>query len=270
MKPVVVDGPRMSDIAEPEESRWLRDLLLAQLAREREILGVHLWTHSPRRFFRNPLLLPLMETLCRKEIPLALQVSVTGLGGTRAEPGIEPTEDAFVHLRRLLETGLLGPHRVCLRLDPLQAWQGPAGLLSNSTRIHEVLSEAWRMGIRRVRVSRIAIAPYRAKILARARNRGLEGAPVPEAEIASDLRDWIRKGMEIRSCACDLLDEGIAPGGCFDFPWVTRRQREEPEKPVAPRSGCRCHVPEYVRLWKVPRRSTCSGGCLACYAQEHT
>jgi hypothetical protein len=24
-----------------------------------------------------------------------------------------------------------------------------------------------------------------------------------------------------------------------------------------------------VRLWKVPRRSSCAGRCLACYAQEH-
>ncbi len=269
MKPIVVDGPRMSDIAEQAESLLLKEFLLAELERGREVLGVHLWTHSPRRFTDNPHLVPLLQTLRERSIPLALQVSVTGLGGTDAEPGIEPPEEGFAHLRRLRDSGLLPPERVCLRMDPFQSWQGKRGRITNTDRIDSVLSAALEIGIRRVRTSLIVYGRYRSRIQPRARARELIIAPLDREEIGNRLRDWIGRGMDVRSCAFDLSREGIPPGACFDFPWVTGLPLEEPLKPVAARSGCRCHVPKAVKLWKVPRRSVCAGGCLACYAQEH-
>jgi hypothetical protein len=120
-----------------------------------------------------------------------------------------------------------------------------------------------------VRVSLIVLERYRMKILPRARYRNLQRAPLDREEIAGCLGAWNRKGLDIQSCACDLLAEVVSPGACFDFTWITGLPLREPVKPVAARSGCRCLVPEYVRLWKVPRRSVCGGGCMACYAQEH-
>jgi len=270
MKPLVVDGPRMSDIAEPEESLLLKSGLLLELQQGREVLGVHLWTHSPRRFASNPHLTELLRTLRDRGIPVALQVSVTGLGGSVLEPGIEPPHEAFQHLGRILDAGGLSPDRLCLRVDPLQAWQGtPALRITNEDRIDPILETARGIGIRRIRVSLIEYGRYRARILPRARARGLNIAPLDRTQIGERLRSWIAGGMDVRSCACDLSAEGIPPGACLDFVWVTGRPLEEPQRPVAPRSACLCNVPAAVRLWKIPRRSACSGGCLACYAQNH-
>jgi len=269
MKPLVVDGPRMSDIVEPGESRLLADRIHEERTRGREILGVHLWTHSPRRFLHNPLLLPLLRTLREQRIPAALQATVTGLGGTVAEPGIESTGEALDHLGRLLDSGLITPDRICLRIDPLQSWQEGSRTLTNTDRMDGILADARKLGILRVRVSLIAFDRYRIKILPRTRYRKLKSLPLDRREIGKRLRDWIRKGLDVRTCACDLLAEEVPPGACFDFAWITGLPLEEPAKPVAARNGCLCLVPERMLLWKIPRRSICTGGCLACYAQEH-
>ena len=269
MKPMVIDGPRMSDIGEREESSLLREVLYKCLEQKREILGVHLWTHSPFRIIENPVLLPTLQTIHQLGIPLAIEVTITGLGGSAIEPGIESTEKAFSHLRSLLNSGLLSPDRICLRIDPLQAWQGPDGRITNTGYVDGLLDTALSLGIQRFRVSLITLGRYQAKILPRARHRHLFIAQLNPSEICTKLRGWIAKGADIRSCATDLLDEGIPSGACFDFSWVTGQPLETPYKPVAKRKHCLCHVPESVMLWKVPRRSDCSGGCLACYAQGH-
>lgn len=269
MKPLVIDGPRMSDVSEQAESLLLHDFLNERFQEQRSILGVHLWTHSPKRFSGNSLLTSLLQDLHERGIPVALQVTVTGLGGTIIEPGIETMDEAMQHLRFLIRSGLFGPDRICLRIDPLQSWKGQAGILTNLGRIDPILEQAMEMEIRRARVSLIAYDRYRRKILPRARGRNLEINALPVQEIGAVLRNWIRKGADIRSCASDLSGEGIPSGRCFDFPWITGLPPLEPLRPVAPRKGCLCFVPESVRLWKVPRRSSCSGGCLACYAQDH-
>jgi len=271
MKPLVVDGPRMSDIAEPGESALLAERLSEAFARDRPVLGVHLWTHSPRRFLHQPILRTLLRALRERGVPLALQVSITGLGATPVEPGIEPTGEALASLRRILREHGLAPDRICLRIDPVQCWQGSAVRLSNEGLIDGILEGAAGLGIRRARVSLIAYERYRSKILPRLASRGLRHAPVALDEVCATLRGWIRRGVDVRSCACDALSaKGVAPGACFDYAWVTGMGGARPERPVAARKGCLCLVPEDVLLWKVPRRSPCRGGCLACYAQDHS
>ncbi len=269
MKPLVIDGPRMSDISEQPESRLLTDFLNERFREPRRILGVHLWTHSPKRVSRNPLLVRLLQDLLERGIPVTLQVTVTGLGGTVVEPGIETTKEAMQHLGLLIRDGLLRSDRICLRIDPIQSWAGEAGTVTNAGKIAPLLEQAKEMQIRRVRVSLIAYHRYRGKILPRAQKRGLELNELPLPDIGEALRDGIRKGMDIRSCVSALFSEGVPSGPCFDFPWVTGLPLLDPYRPVAPREGCLCFVPESVRLWKIPKRSSCSGGCLACYAQDH-
>jgi len=269
MKPLVIDGPRMSDITEQSDSLLLKDFLHERFREPRRILGVHLWTHSPKRLLENAVLTGLFQELQERAIPLALQVTVTGLGGTPAEPGIEPTEQALLHLRMLLQRGHVTPDRISLRIDPIQSWKTETGILTNLERIDPLLEHAAEMKIRRVHVSLIAYGRYRGKILPRAQKRNLEVEPLPIIDIGKILRNRIEQGMDIRSCACDLSGEGVPPGACFDFPWITGVPLGDSVRPVAARQGCLCFVPESVRLWKIPRRSSCSGRCLACYAQDH-
>lgn len=269
MKPLVIDGPRMSDISEIHESLLLKEHLTARFQENRRILGVHLWTHSPCRLVRNPVLVSLLQQLREREIPAAFQVTVTGLGGTPAEPGIETTKEAFDSLHLLFRKGLLLPERTCLRIDPIQAWEGPFGILTNLHKIEPLLLQAGGLGIRRFRISLMDFQRYRRKILPRSLSRNLKNIPVSPAESGKILCKAVQAGVDIRTCATDLSREGVPPGSCFDFPWITGLPLQDPLDPVASRKGCLCFVPKDVRLWKIPRRSSCSGGCLACYAQEH-
>ncbi|MEW6439436.1 MAG: DUF1848 family protein [bacterium] len=266
---MVIDGPRMSDVSEEEESRCLAQFVETCSQGARPILGVHLWTHSPTRFLSNPVLTELLSRLAQSRVPVALQVTVTGLGGTPVEPGIEPTSKAFAAMDRLLRSCRIPAERVCLRIDPLQAWEGPDSRLTNVDQIDTLLDLAGQRGLSRVRVSLIAYPRYASKIRPRLAARGLRMLPLSAAEIGRRLRTGISRGIDIRTCATDLVTHGIPAGSCFDFEWVTGRPLEAKARPVAARKGCLCVCPESVLLWKVPRRSSCAGRCLACYAQEH-
>lgn len=269
LKPQVIDGPRMSDIAENEESLTLAERVQASIEQGRPLVGVHLWTHTPKRFLENDTLRQILAALRRRDVPIALQVTVTGLGGTALEPGIEPEQEAFGCLDRILEELLPDPSRVCLRIDPLQRWLGPKGPISNLDRVDAVLEQARSRGISRVRVSLVSYERYRARVDPRLRARGFEPMAVTAEEAGEILRPWLERGIDIRTCASDLTQEGIPAGACFDFPWITGRKAQGVERPVAARRGCLCFYPDSVLLWKVPRRSDCRGRCLACYAQDH-
>ncbi len=269
LKPLVIDGPRMSDIAETDEALALAERVRESVRQGRPVWGVHLWTHTPKRFLENETLRQVLADLRQRRIPVALQVTVTGLGGTALEPGIEPEHEAFSCLDRILQEQIPDPDRICLRVDPLQRWRGPRGLVSNLERIDGILEQARSRSIRRIRVSLVSYERYRGRIDPRLRARGLERMPVTAQEAGEILRPWLKLGMDIRTCASDLAWEGIPAGACFDFSWVTGLQAQGLLRPVAARKGCLCFYPDSVLLCKVPRRSACRGRCLACYAQEH-
>lgn len=268
-KPLVIDGPRMSDIAEVGEALALSERVRESVQQGRSILGVHLWTHSPKRFMENEVLRQVLAQLRDRKTPIALQVTVTGLGATALEPGIEPEPEAFESLDRILQEILPDPGRVCLRIDPLQRWIGPHGSVSNLERVDGIMEKARSMGIHRIRVSLVAYERYKSKIDPRLRARGFGRVAVTAQEAGEILRPWLKQGMDIRTCASDLAREGIPAGACFDFAWVTGLALQGLQHPVAARKGCLCFYPESVLLWKVPRRSSCRGRCLACYAQDH-
>jgi len=270
-KPVVIDGPRMSDISEPGETRFLVELQDRLLAQGSSVLGVHLWTHSPKRLRQSPALLEAIRRFRERGVPVALQVTITGLGGTLLEPGVETTAEALAHVREILDEELLDPGKICLRIDPLQVWRHRGGLIGNLEAIPTILEQAAALGIKRARISIMTFQRYQRKILPRMVRLGLEHLAVDPTEAASYLRPWFGKGMQIATCATDLGREGIPAAACFDFTWLTGLPLPlSPDAlPVAKRTGCLCFYPREVSLVKIPRRSSCSGRCVACYAQEH-
>jgi hypothetical protein len=269
MKPIVIDGPRMSDISEWSEAFYLKGLQDRSFEKGYSILGVHLWTHSPRRFRRNPIVAYVLERFQKNLVPCSLQITVTGLGGTFLEPGIETTEESFFHIQKLIKDTVIPPHRITLRIDPLQSWKHNRYLLTNLEKVHHLLERAHALGIHKIRISLIDFHTYKKKILPRMARMDLQYLPLDPSEVALRFRPWIEKGIDIRTCATDLTSQGIPSGACFDFAWVTGIPLSEERLPVAPRIGCLCYYPQDVTLWKIPRRSCCPGRCVACYAQEH-
>jgi hypothetical protein len=212
----------------------------------------------------------VLERFRKYSVPVFLQITVTGLGGTLLEPGIETTEESFSHIQRLLEDKILPPNQICLRIDPLQAWEKERHLITNLEKVPLILERTDALGIRKIRISLIEFHRYQRKIVPRMNRMNLTYLPVNPSQAALLFKPWIEKGMDITTCATDLTKEGIPAGACFDFPWITGIPPSKALLPVAPRRGCLCYYPESVTLLKIPRRSCCSGHCVACYAQEHT
>ncbi len=147
MQPVLIDGPRMSDISELAETLYLKKLQEHLVSKTAPIIGVHLWTHSPKRLIENTILIDVLTRFRAQGVPLAFQITVTGLGGTIVEPGIETTEQAFFHLEQLLEQQILDPEKICIRIDPLQVWHYKGQAIRNIEKTHFILEHAARLGI---------------------------------------------------------------------------------------------------------------------------
>ena len=278
-KPRFYDGPRMGDLAAEREAECVAVALLDDRRAGRTILGFQGWTHSPARLASRPRLLDALEGLRKTGTAVALQVSMTGLGGTVLEPGIGTPAGELESLRRVLGRIGAGFESVCARIDPLQRFAGADGrTVSNLEGAADLLTTLASAGIRRFRTSAIDFPKYRSKIEPRAAARGLRHDPLDAAELEAAGLAMARAaasfGAELRTCACPV--PGLAPGACFDPVWLRSLCRlpeaEEaglwrPEIPVAPRPGCLCAYPRAARMMKVPARGRCFGGCAACYAQ---
>ncbi|MHC5038650.1 MAG: DUF1848 family protein [Planctomycetota bacterium] len=278
-KPRFYDGPRMTDLSLEGEAAWVVRHLAEDLEKDRTVLGFQGWTHSPSRFLQRTDLIRQLRVQREKGTAVVLQVTFTGLGGTMLEPGIRPTREECDALQRLVDRLGTGWEAICARIDPLQSFRTAGGeKITNLDRAKDTLHALAGLGVRRFRTSLIQYRKYRARIAPRLRDRGLQIIE-PSMETLQEVTRTLLKaatewGAELRSCASDL--PSIPPGACFDLAWMRDLcglpEREvasfwEPEKPVAPRAGCLCAHPTAARMLKIPGRTPCPGGCVACYAQ---
>ena len=94
--------------------------------------------------------------------------TVTGLGGTGAEPGAPPFRDGLAQLPRLVE--LAGdPRRVSLRFDPLVFWESGGRIVSNVPSFCDAAEAAASAGVVDIR---ICLAQWYRKARTRAARRG--------------------------------------------------------------------------------------------------
>lgn len=279
-RPRFYDGPRMSDLAGDGEGSWLTARLREDRERGRTVLGVQGWTHAPARLLRRRPLLDALRAAQGDGTAVALQVSFTGLGATVLEPGIGPLEAELEALGRLVDALQIPWDAVCARVDPLQAYRRRDGsVLENLSTAPATVALLAGAGVRHVRSSAVQIGRYRARIERRLNDRGLRHVPLAPAALEEAARAMAAaaadRGAALCSCACPL--PGVVPGACFDPSWLRslcrlpERERDAfwiPERPVAPRAGCLCSSPAAARMMKIPKRSSCAGGCVACYAQD--
>ncbi len=279
-KPRFYDGPRMSDLAAEAEADWTASRLAEDRAAGRTVLGFQGWTHMPSALLAREALLDELGALVQGGSAVALQVTVTGLGATVAEPGIRPAAEEIGALQEVMSRLGVGWEAVCARIDPLQSFVREDGEeISNLGTAPALIRRLATLGARRFRTSVIQLARYRSKIVPRLERRGLR-LEVPEGErlrsaVASMRREAENAGAELRSCAFEM--PGLAPGACFDPAWfrtLCRRAERNidalwrKEKAVAPRRGCLCARPADARMMKIPARGPCPGRCAACYAQR--
>lgn len=93
------------------------------------------WTKGPVDLLvDHPGLREVLETYNKKHAVIGLELSVTGLGGTFLEPGIQPPHEVASGLRKVLDTGLIDPDAIVLRYDPLLKVRTPDGrIIRNDT-----------------------------------------------------------------------------------------------------------------------------------------
>ena len=89
--------------------------------------------------------LPLKELL-EHPIPKIIHFSITGLGGTKWEPGVMKYNDLLDRIEQFIEQGL-DPEMVTVRIDPIIPG------VSNTSDIEAIIKRASEMGIKNIRYS---------------------------------------------------------------------------------------------------------------------
>jgi len=120
-----------------------------------EIIGaIAFWTKGPvELLIEHTGLREVLELYNKNEAVVAIQLSVTGFGGTFLEPGIQSPEEVAAGLEKVLKTGLISPEAIQLRYDPLIRVRAPDGrILHNNTvqAFEKVVSLFAELGVRTV------------------------------------------------------------------------------------------------------------------------
>lgn len=190
------------------------------------------------------------------------QLTVTGLGGARLEPGVPPVETTLAQILPLVDW--LGVQRVTLRFDPIVHWVQGGEVASNLRWAATVLAAAGRAGLRDVRVSF-------AQVYAKMRRRGVEWHdPSPDEKLgmaASLVGLAQEQGLELLGCCQPALAEaGIRPAACIDGAALARtHHRALPAvstKDKGQRGDCLCSAAVDIGSYDM----ACPNGCLYCYA----
>lgn len=214
-------------------------------------------------------LLPILEGLAPEDLRrVTVQVTVTGMGGTPWEPGVQKPEEALGDIALLHK--YLTSEQVSLRYDPIIP-----DVNDDPDDIRAVLSSAKDMGVSAVTTSVLDVYPHvRQRIL-------LSGDVVaslpPSFQYARHLRYSILSsfvgiaaslGMKVRIC-CEDGYEGYQAAGCD---WVLESMERVLGRHVVPddlpkgtqRKSCGC--PKFEQI--LPYDPRCGCRCLYCYVKR--
>lgn len=227
--------------------------------RPKEVHTLVLWSKDYSRLLADRELRAILD----QHDQLFAHFTVTGLGGSRWEPGVPPWEIAILQLPDLI--GLCGsPERVVVRFDPIVHWHDGSRIKSNLPYAEPLFERCSRAGIQDIRVS---FATLYGKILRRKVN-GYDPSAKEKSRIAAQLLDIARiHGVRLTACSDPSLEQaGILRSPCIDG---TRLTRLHPRREIAPRRRDRgqranCLCTESVDIGSYTMR--CPGGCLYCYA----
>lgn len=193
---------------------------------------------------------------------VTFQLTVTGLGGTRLEPGVSNAADTLAQLQPL--AALRGPERLTLRYDPIVHWREGGEVYSNLAWAERVFAAAAVVGLARVRLSF-------AQVYAKMKRRGVEWydpPPQEKAEIAARLVELAALyGLELHGCCQPSLEPvGVRRTGCVDGAELARlHPRHLPAastKDRGQRGDCLCSPSIDIGSYDL----ACPNGCLYCYA----
>jgi hypothetical protein len=197
-----------------------------------------------------------------------LHLTVTGLGGTAAEPGVPPYRRALAQLPEL--AAFAGkPRRVSVRFDPVLLWREEGEVLSNVGLFPEVAAAAAAAGTSDVRVS---FAQWYGKAVHRAAARRFPFVDPPDEDKrvrAAGLAATAKAlGLVLHACSQPLLAgvPGFRPSACIDGALLEelhpRREPVSRRKDRGQRQACLCTESKDIGSYT----QACPHGCVYCYA----
>ena len=210
-----------------------------------------LWTKNPRNILLNYSDLDFKRT--------ALQLTVTGLGGTGVEPNVPSPSQVWEDMEHLIASGF-NPNLVNWRMDPIIPGMHTARI------VHSLATRAKGLGIIRCTISFIAFYEHVKKSWP----EGLETErdPAQQREIAGMIKDILGGyGIALYGCAQPRLSGLIVPSKCIDGGYYSAITgfTFETEKDPSQRKECGCTKSIDIGRY----RASCGHGCRYCYATGH-
>lgn len=150
LKPFVGNNPRIGVASEYTDPAFFSKQIIRVLNGEEVISDKFGRTFSGTDFNALYIItkhdgLPI-ENLLKHKIPKIIHFSITGLGGTKYEPGVMKPNDLLDRIQAMLKLGL-DPESVTIRIDPIVPGVTSAKMIEN------IVKRASEMGIKTIRFS---------------------------------------------------------------------------------------------------------------------
>lgn len=231
------------------------DHIVGRVRRSRKLEAVVFWTKDPRNLSAHPGLRAVTG-----RYPSVVQLTMTGLAGTRWEPRVPPPEALADALREL--AARFPPGAVVWRFDPVLADES---LYERFDRVHAFL----RGVLGEVAEVTVSFPDAYRKVVRRLAAAGMALPVLSEAEqrdIAANLVE--RSGLRVRAC-CEphLLDvPGVRKARCVDgarFDRLYGTSFGVMEKDRGQREACGCVRSTDIGSYE----QVCGHACRYCYAR---
>jgi hypothetical protein len=263
--PLIISASRRSDLpgfhAEACRKRILDKI---RRLRTRHLYGVVFWTRHCQSFLEGGALHRLVQSEIDNPV---VNLTITGLGGTRLEPGTPTTEEMLRSLPRLIRVFHEEPWRIRWRFDPL--------LKSHTSLVHfkQIAEQMADQGVRTCTFSFPAYFSLKGDLRPQFQAAGIpEWREDEKREIIDRLVDVaVPLGVHLSSCAQPEnleLNPYIEEAQCIPrevlerghpnhLPLLLDRDRSQ-------RSKCRCIASDDIGDYETDR---CAGGCVYCYSK---
>jgi DNA repair photolyase len=217
-----------------------------------------IWSKKPERLLEDR----DFAVLLKKTGQIVLHFTISGMGGTRFEPGIPSTSHSLLLVPRLIDF-LGSPERLYVRFDPIVSFRLPDGsTFSNLDLFPEILEECQRAGVQKMVVS--WMFPY-DKVKQRLLKNGIRISP-SDASLYEEQKKTVKNQaesahMHIAGCCVDHWPVSK----CIDGQELGRLHPQHlpatVERATGQRPRCGC-----TKSWDIGWYYPCPGGCLYCYA----
>jgi hypothetical protein len=218
---------------------------------------VVLWSKDPRNLLKRSSLFEIL-----KSYTVFLHFTISGMGGSRLEPGILDTEKSLSLLPDLIR--FLGNHRrLRIRFDPVVHLKTADGRnYSNLLEFPRIAREVRNAGLNHMIISWMQAYPKVGKRLARL---GIVPIALSRKKRLNE-RDWIVEQAEkynINVSGCCVPDMPVTR--CIDGALLTDLHPDGKPAPIEKANGqrteCGC-----TKSWDIGWYYSCPGGCVYCYA----